>query len=224
MLQLKLNFKVNEDWNWPYYLSFLLPFLLLYLSALWSNFCVIFCFVPSFCLTFILTCFLPVLRVLKLIKCIMLRLISKFLGLLASYTTCVSLPIWCIAHCMITKFRVANNFPIVRCTSTNISHHLKWAECARIWCQKHCQSVIIITEQFSISKNDSSFCITSQRRVQYHFRVCVNILKCLISVISVSRHVIAVFFFSFLPPGATLECVACICSVQKLVIASDEAV
>lgn len=86
-------------------------------------------------------------------------------------------------------------------------------------CQKHSRS-----ELFSISTNDRSFCIASQRRVQYHFRVCVNILKCLISVISVSRHVIAVFFFSFLPPGAALEYVACICSVQKLVIASDEAV
>lgn len=30
----------------------------------------------------------------------------------------------------------------------------------------------------------------------YRFRVCVNSLKCLISVFSVSRHVIAVFFCS----------------------------
>lgn len=72
--------------------------------------------------------------------------------------------------------------------------------------------------------NDSSFYTASERHVQYHFRVCVNFLKCLISVISVSRHVIAVFSLIFLPPGVTLECVACICSEQKLVIASDEAV
>jgi hypothetical protein len=63
--------------------------------------------------------------------------------------------------------------------------------------QKHCRSVVVISELFSVSMNDRSFCIASQRRVQYHFRVCVNFLKCLISVISVSRHVIAVFFSLF---------------------------
>lgn len=136
MLQLKLKFKVNEDWNWPCYLSFLNPFLILYLfGSLLEFLCHLFVSFhhSAVFVVFFLTCFFPVLRQLQLTKYIMDRLISKFFGLLSSWITCVSLPIWCIVHRMITKFRDAKNFQIIRYPSTNIAHHLKWSEGGRIW-------------------------------------------------------------------------------------------